>query len=44
VILYSGYAENIGAEQLARSGVRALLAKPVEAGPLFAALAEALHR
>ncbi|MGE5129368.1 MAG: PAS domain S-box protein [Sphingomonadaceae bacterium] len=44
VILYSGYAENIGAEQLARSGVRALLAKPVEAGPLFAALAEALRR
>jgi PAS domain S-box-containing protein len=44
VILYSGYAENIGAEQLARSGVRALLAKPVEPGPLFAALAEALRR
>ncbi|HMA88770.1 MAG TPA: PAS domain S-box protein [Burkholderiales bacterium] len=44
VILYSGYAENIGAEQLARSGVRALLAKPVEPEPLFAALAEALRR
>ncbi|HXZ94006.1 MAG TPA: PAS domain S-box protein [Burkholderiales bacterium] len=44
VILYSGYAENIGAEQLARSGVRALLAKPVEPEPLFAALVEALRR
>jgi len=44
VILYSGYAENIGAEQLARSGVRALLGKPVEPGPLFAALVEALRR
>jgi PAS domain S-box-containing protein len=44
VILYSGYGENIGAEQLARSGVRALLGKPVEPGPLFAALAEALRR
>jgi len=44
VILYSGYAENIGAEQLARGGVRALLAKPVEPEPLFAALAEALRR
>ena len=44
VILYSGYAENIGVEQLARGGVRALLAKPVEPEPLFAALAEALRR
>jgi len=44
VILYSGYAENIGAEQLARSGVRALLRKPVEPEPLYAALAEALRR
>jgi PAS domain S-box-containing protein len=44
VILYSGFAENIGADQLARSGVRALLRKPVEPGPLFAALAEALRR
>ena len=44
VILYSGYAENIGADQLARSGVRALLRKPVEPGPLFSALAEALRR
>ena len=30
VILYSGYADNIGADQLARYGVRALLRKPVE--------------
>ncbi len=44
VILYSGFAENIGAEQLARSGVRALLAKPVEPEALFAALTEALRR
>ena len=35
VILYSGYAVNIGAEQLERCGVRALLAKPVEPETLF---------
>ena len=44
VILYSGYADNIGADQLARCGVRALLRKPVEPEPLYAALAEALRR
>jgi hypothetical protein len=35
---------NIGAEQLERCGVRALLAKPVEPETLFTALAEALRR
>jgi PAS domain S-box-containing protein len=44
VILYSGYTENIGADQLARGGVRAMLAKPVEPEPLYAALAGALRR
>jgi PAS domain S-box-containing protein len=44
VILYSGYAENLREDDLARCGVRALLAKPVEPEPLFAALAEALRR
>ncbi len=44
VILYSGYAENLREDDLARCGVRALLAKPVESEPLFAALAEALRR
>ncbi|MGC1818275.1 MAG: PAS domain S-box protein, partial [Casimicrobiaceae bacterium] len=39
VILYSGYADNIGADQLARCGVRAVLRKPVEPEPLYAALA-----
>ena len=43
VILYSGYAENVRAEDLERCGVRALLAKPIEPEPLFAALAEALR-
>jgi PAS domain S-box-containing protein len=44
VILYSGYAENLREDDLARCGVRALLAKPVEPEPLFTALAEALRR
>jgi PAS domain S-box-containing protein len=44
VILYSGYAENLSEDDLARCGVRALLAKPVEPEPLFAALAGALRR
>jgi PAS domain S-box-containing protein len=44
VILYSGYAENLRPAELGRCGVRALLAKPVEPAPLFAALAEALRR
>jgi len=43
VILYSGYAENVRAEDLERCGVRTLLAKPIEPGPLFTALSEALR-
>jgi len=42
VILYTGYAEGISDAQLAASGVRALLRKPIEPGELRAKLAELL--
>jgi PAS domain S-box-containing protein len=38
VILYTGYGDNITEEDLARSGVRALLRKPVEPETLLAVL------
>lgn len=44
VILYSGDIATIGPEELAQSGVRALVAKPVEPEALFAALAAVLRR
>jgi len=42
VILYTGYAEGISAPQLAASGVRVLMRKPIEPGELRAKLAEIL--
>jgi len=42
VLLYSGFGEGIDAAELSRSGVRALLRKPIEPEALRAALAEAL--
>jgi CheY-like chemotaxis protein len=42
VLLYSGFGEGIDAAELSRSGVRALLRKPIEPEVLRAALAEAL--
>ena len=42
VLLYSGFGEGIDAAELKRSGVRALLRKPIEPEALRAALAEAL--
>ena len=42
VLLYSGFGDGIDAAELKRSGVRALLRKPVEPEALRAALAEAL--
>jgi PAS domain S-box-containing protein len=42
VLLYSGFGEGIEASELSRSGVRALLRKPIEPEALRAALTEAL--
>jgi CheY-like chemotaxis protein len=42
VILYTGYAEGISEAQLAASGVRALMRKPIEPADLRAKLAELL--
>jgi CheY-like chemotaxis protein len=42
VILYTGYAEGISEAQLAASGVRALMRKPIEPAELRAKLAELL--
>jgi CheY-like chemotaxis protein len=42
VLLYSGFGEGIDAGELKRSGVRALLRKPIEPEALRSALAEAL--
>ncbi len=42
VLLYSGYGSDIDPEQAAKSGVCALIAKPVEPGTLFAILREHL--
>jgi CheY-like chemotaxis protein len=42
VILCTGYAENLGHEEVERSGVRALLGKPVAPETLFAAVRSAL--
>jgi hypothetical protein len=42
VILYSGYAEGISEAQLAASGVRLLMRKPIEPADLRANLAELL--
>ena len=38
VILYTGYSENISAEQLAAAGVRALVKKPIDPPGLLALL------
>jgi PAS domain S-box-containing protein len=42
VLLYSGYGSDIDPDQAARSGVCALVAKPVEPGQLFALLRDHL--
>jgi CheY-like chemotaxis protein len=42
VLLYSGFGEGIDAAELRRSGVRALLRKPIEPEALRSALAESL--
>jgi len=42
VLLYTGFADNIGDEQLARARVRALIRKPVEPEQLFSQLQSAL--
>jgi len=42
VLLYSGFGEGIDAADLKRSGVRALLRKPIEPEALRSALAEAI--
>ena len=42
VLLYSGFGDGVDAAELSRSGVRALLRKPIEPEALRAALAEAL--
>jgi PAS domain S-box-containing protein len=42
VLLYSGFGEGIDAAELARSGVRALLRKPIDPEALRSALAESL--
>jgi CheY-like chemotaxis protein len=38
VILYTGYGEDLGEDDLAAAGVRALARKPVEPAELFALL------
>jgi CheY-like chemotaxis protein len=38
VILYTGYSENIGSEQLAQAGVQALVKKPIDPPALFTVL------
>jgi len=43
VLLYSGFGDGIDAADLTRSGVRALLRKPIEPEALRSALAEAIR-
>jgi CheY-like chemotaxis protein len=42
VLLYSGFGDGIDADELGRSGVRAVLTKPIEPASLRSALADAL--
>jgi PAS domain S-box-containing protein len=43
VILYTGYSENLGEEELQRCGVRVLVKKPVEPAELYAAVRDQLR-